>query len=173
MRVSASKVSASRVSAAKVSASMSAPAVAVPAGTPVDEVARRMDVDGVGCVVVTEGGEVCGIVIDRDLAVRVVAAGADPRAAVRTVVSSPVVTVEAADDVHTAYRVFRNTGVRRLPVLDGRRLVGVLTVDDLLMDVFQRVADLVGPVAWSVLAEPPAPPDPPDPPDARTAPEGA
>ncbi|MFD0265581.1 cyclic nucleotide-binding/CBS domain-containing protein [Streptomyces sp. NPDC127106] len=162
MRVSASKVSASRVSAAKVSASMSAPAVAVPAVTPIREVARRMDGHGVGSVVVTEGEEVCGIVTDRDLAVRVVAAGADPAAAVGTVMSSPVVTVEAGDDIHTAYRIFRTTGVRRLPVLDGGRVVGVLTVDDLLMDVFQRVADLLGPVAWSVLAEPPGPPGPPD-----------
>ncbi|MFJ5806635.1 CBS domain-containing protein [Streptomyces sp. NPDC093093] len=36
------------------------------------------------------------------------------------------------------------TGVRRLPVLDGNQVVGMLTVDDLLMDVFQRLADLLG-----------------------------
>ncbi|MGW6390986.1 CBS domain-containing protein [Streptomyces sp. NPDC055103] len=72
--------------------------------------------------------------------------------------TSPVITVSATDDIHTAYRTFRRSGVRRLPVVDGHRVVGVLTVDDMLIDVFRRLADLLGPVAWSVLEEPPGPP---------------
>jgi Mg/Co/Ni transporter MgtE len=78
---------------------------------------------------------------------------------VDTVMTSPVITVSATDDIHEAYRTFRTAGIRRLPVLDGeQRIVGVLTVDDVLIDVFQRFADLLGPVAWSVLEEPPGPP---------------
>ncbi|MGW5342969.1 CBS domain-containing protein [Streptomyces sp. NPDC004050] len=50
-----------------------------------------------------------------------------------------------------AYRTFRTAGVRRLPVLEDHRVVGVLTVDDMLIDVFQGLADLLGPVGWSVL----------------------
>lgn len=56
------------------------------------------------------------------------------------------------------HRTFRRSGVRRLPVLDGHRVVGVLTVDDVLIDVFQRLADLLGRVAWSVVEERPGPP---------------
>jgi hypothetical protein len=37
-------------------------------------------------------------------------------------------------------------------------VAGVLTIDDLLLDVFRRLTDLLGPVAWSVLQEPPEPP---------------
>lgn len=142
-----------------VSASMSAPAVTVSGSTTVGEAALRMEEYGVGCVVVTEGEALLGIVTDRDIAVRAMAAGLDREEPVRAVMSSPVVTVGAADDVHCAYRAFRTHGVRRLPVLDGQRVVGVVTVDDLLMDVFRRVADLLGPVAWSVLEEPPGPQD--------------
>lgn len=113
---------------------------------------------GIGSVVVTEGGALRGIVTDRDLALRALAGGLDMGEPVDAVMTSPVVTLNATDDIHEAYRTFRRTGVRRLPVLDGNQVVGMLTVDDLLMDVFQRVADLLGPVAWSVLEEPPGPP---------------
>ncbi|MFB7169945.1 CBS domain-containing protein [Streptomyces sp. NPDC056254] len=142
-----------------VSASMSAPAVSVTPATTIGEAARHMGVHGVGCLVVTEHGALRGIVTDRDIAVRAVASGLDSDELVREVMTSPAVTVDVADDIHAAYRTFRGSGVRRLPVLDGQRVVGMLTVDDLLMDVFRRVADLLGPVAWSVLEEPPGPQD--------------
>ncbi|MFB6613032.1 CBS domain-containing protein [Streptomyces sp. NPDC085524] len=142
-----------------VSACMSAPAVSVTPTTAIGEAARLMGVHGVGCLAVTEGGVLHGIVTDRDIAVRAVASGLDRDDPVREVMSTPAVTVGVRDDIHTAYRMLRNSGVRRLPVLDGQRVVGMLTVDDLLMDVFRRVADLLGPVAWSVLEEPPGPRD--------------
>ncbi|NXY97514.1 CBS domain-containing protein [Streptomyces sp. BR123] len=141
-----------------VSERMSAPAVTVSTRTPIGEVGRRMGEYGIGSLAVTEGGGLRGIVTDRDLAVRALARGLDVDEPVDAVMTSPVVTVNATDDIHEAYRTFRRTGVRRLPVLDGHQVVGMLTVDDLLMDVFQRVADLLGPVAWSVLEEPPGPP---------------
>lgn len=142
-----------------VSAAMSAPAICITTTTTIGEAARQMGVHGVGCLVVTEGGALRGIVTDRDIAVRAVASGLDRDDPVADVMTGPVVTVDVADDIHAAYRTLRNSGVRRLPVLDGRRVVGMLTVDDLLMDVFRRVADLLGPVAWSVLEEPPGPRD--------------
>ncbi|MFI6355342.1 CBS domain-containing protein [Streptomyces sp. NPDC050743] len=142
----------------KVSEVMTAPAVAVPPHETLSEVTRRMSGSGVGSVLVVEEGTLRGIVTDRDIAVRGLGAGLPPATAVEAVMSAEVVTVDAADDVQTAYRAFRRSGVRRLPVLDGRRPVGVVTIDDLLLDVFRRLADLLGPVAWSVLREPPGPP---------------
>lgn len=140
-----------------VSAVMSAPVVTVAAGTTIAEVARRTDVHGVGSVVVTEGEKLLGIVTDRDITVRATAEGLGGEEPVRAVMSTPVVTVGALDGIHEAYRVLRRSGVRRLPVVDGWRVIGMLTVDDLLIDVFQRLADVLGPVAWSVLQEPPGP----------------
>lgn len=141
-----------------VSESMSSPAVAAPTRTSIGEVARWMGEYGVGSVVVTKGGTLRGIVTDRDLALRALSQGLDIDEPVERVMSSPVITVAATADIREAYRIFRRSEVRRLPVLDGQRVVGMLTVDDMLMDVFQRMADLLGPVAWSVLEEPPGPP---------------
>jgi CBS domain-containing protein len=69
--------------------------------------------------------------------------------------SKPVVTVDADADVADAYRDFRRSGRRRLPVLVQGCLVGLLAIDDLFLDVFQRFADLLGPVSWSALTDEP------------------
>ncbi|MFC9603883.1 CBS domain-containing protein [Streptomyces niveus] len=142
----------------KVSEVMTSPPVTITPHASLAEAVRRMAEGGIGSLLVTENGTLRGIVTDRDLAVRGLGRGLDGDALVEAVMSAQVVTVDAADDVHVAYRTFRRAGVRRLPVLDGDRTAGMLTVDDLLLDVFQRLADLLGPVAWSVLAEPPGPP---------------
>ncbi|MFB7324730.1 CBS domain-containing protein [Streptomyces sp. NPDC056190] len=142
----------------KVSEVMTAPAVCVAPHVSLVEVSRRMAEYAVGSVVVVEDGTLHGIVTDRDLAVRGMGGGLGAEARVEAVMSPHVATIEAADDLQLAYRSFRRTGVRRLPVLDAGRVVGMLTIDDLFLEVFRRLADLLGPVAWSVLQEPPGPP---------------
>ncbi|MGW7404267.1 CBS domain-containing protein [Streptomyces sp. NPDC054833] len=142
----------------KVSEVMTAPAVSVTPHVSLLEVARRMTESAVGSVLVVEGGALRGIITDRDLAVRGLGGGLGQEAPVDAVMTAEVATVDADDDLQVAYRMFRRTGVRRLPVLDGGRVVGVLTIDDLFLDVFRRLADLLGPIAWSVLQEPPGPP---------------
>ncbi|WP_127361122.1 CBS domain-containing protein [Actinacidiphila soli] len=139
----------------KVSEYMMAPPVTVSPDTTVRQTALRMEDAAVGSVLVATGDRLQGIVTDRDLVVRCLAQGGDPDTAVSDLMSPSVATLDATDDVEAAYRTFRRAGVRRRPVLDGHRLVGVLTVDDLFLDVFQRLADLLGSVAWSVLRDPP------------------
>lgn len=142
----------------KVSEVMTSPPVCVAPHVSLGEVTRRMAERAVGSVLVVEDGALRGIVTDRDLALRGVGGGLAPGAPAVAVMSAQVVTVDADDDLQVAYLTFRRTGVRRLPVLDEGRVVGVLTVDDLFLDVFRRLADLLGPVTWSVLQEPPGPP---------------
>ncbi|GAA0909484.1 CBS domain-containing protein [Streptomyces thermoalcalitolerans] len=150
----------------KVSDVMTAPPVCVAPHDRLAEVTRRMAECAVGSVLVVEDGALHGIVTDRDLAIRGMGGGMGAKARVDAIMSPHVVTVEAADDLQVAYRMFRRTGVRRLPVLDAGRVVGVLTIDDLFLDVFRRLADLLGPVAWSILQEPPGPPSEPGAPHA-------
>ncbi|MFS4092981.1 cyclic nucleotide-binding/CBS domain-containing protein [Streptomyces sp. AF1A] len=142
----------------KVSEVMTAPPVCVEPHVPLAEVTRRMAECAVGSVLVVKDGALHGIVTDRDLAVRGMGGGLTPKARVDAVMSPGVVTVAATADLEVAYRTFNRTGVRRLPVLDAGRVVGVLTIDDLFLDVLRRLADLLGPVSWSVLQEPPGPP---------------
>jgi CBS domain-containing protein len=132
---------------------MITPPVTVTPQTTARQAALRMDQEAVGCVLVAEKDTLRGVVTDRDLAVRLLATAGEPDTPVSRVMSAPAVTVDVADDVDEAYRAFRRSGVRRLPVLDGDRLVGLLSVDDLLLDVLQRLFDLLGPVSWSALRE--------------------
>ncbi|MEV7186399.1 CBS domain-containing protein [Kitasatospora sp. NPDC093102] len=136
---------------------MTTPPVTVGPATTAFEAAVRMAEEAVGCVLVTEDGRLLGILTDRDLTVRGLAHGGNPGRPVVDLMTVPVVTVDADDDVDAAYRTFRSTGVRRLPVVvDGDRPVGMLTVDDLLRDVVQRLLDLLVPVSRSALREPAA-----------------
>ncbi|WTX74844.1 CBS domain-containing protein [Streptomyces sp. NBC_00647] len=141
----------------KVSEVMTTPPVCVAPHVPLVEVARQMAEYAVGSVLVVEDGVLHGIVTDRDLAVRGMGGSLGTRARVDAVMSPRVITVQATDDLQAAYGTFRRTGVRRLPVLEADRVVGVLAIDDLFLDVFRRLADLLGPLAGSVLREPPAP----------------
>jgi CBS domain-containing protein len=99
------------------------------------DAARRMDERAVGTlVVVDELGRPLGIVTDRDLMVRCIAGGADPkRARVGRVMSGPVAWIHQDAPVEAALEEMARLRVRRLAVVDEReRLVGLLALDDVL-----------------------------------------
>ncbi|MFJ9846663.1 cyclic nucleotide-binding/CBS domain-containing protein [Kitasatospora sp. NPDC101155] len=133
---------------------MTSPPVTVDPTTTAFQAALRMEQEMVGCVLVTDlDGRLHGILTDRDLTLRGLAHGLDAGQPVADLMTAPVTTIAADDDLDTAYRTFRSAGVRRLPVLDDGRPVGMLTVDDLLRDVVQRLFDLLIPVSRSALRE--------------------
>ncbi|WP_329567731.1 CBS domain-containing protein [Streptomyces sp. NBC_01361] len=142
----------------KVSQVMASPPVCIAPNDSLAEATRLMAQSAVGSLLVIEDGALRGIVTDRDIALRGLGGGLAPETRVDAVMSARAVVVDVDDDIQAAYRTFRRTGVRRLPVLREGEAVGVLTIDDLFLDVLRRLADLLGPVAWSVLREPPGPP---------------
>lgn len=82
--------------------------------------------------VVAEDGRLRGVVTDRDIVTRCVAAEEDPATAlVRDVMTRSVVTVAPGDDAREAVRLMMRDQVRRLPVRDGARLVGVVSLADI------------------------------------------
>lgn len=137
----------------KIKNVMSTPVVVVPPFTAVRDVARHMDHSGVGSVVVSDGHGVAGIVTDRDLALRVLARDAGGETKVEQVMTPSPVVVRPEDDLDVAFEVFRRHAFRRLPVVDEGDVVGVVTVDDLLLHVHQVSADLLKPVV-SEISEP-------------------
>ncbi|MEW1908109.1 CBS domain-containing protein [Kitasatospora sp. NPDC085895] len=137
---------------------MISPPVTVPADSTAAEAARLMADRAIGCVLVTDSRALLGVLTDRDLVVRVLAGDTDANTSVARLMSAPPLTVDADDELATAYRTFRRTGVRRLPVLRDGVPVGVITVDDLFLDVLQHFADLLGPVSRSTLHDEAAPP---------------
>jgi CBS domain-containing protein len=99
------------------------------------EVARMMRDRDIGDVLVTEGEELRGIVTDRDIVVRCIADDADPTVA--TVVdacSDELVTVTPEMSLEEAARVMAERAVRRLPVVDDGRPVGVVSIGDVTIE---------------------------------------
>jgi CBS domain-containing protein len=97
----------------------------------VREVAETMRERNVGSVVLVEGGRPVGFLTDRDLAVSVLADGRDVSDRACDHASAPVVTAEPDLDVSAAGELMVEHGIRRLPVLEGDELIGIVTLDDL------------------------------------------
>jgi CBS domain-containing protein len=97
----------------------------------VREVAELMRDRNVGSVVLVAGGRAVGFVTDRDLVLSVLADGRDPSGPAGDHASSPVITADPEMEVEEGAELMIRHGVRRLVVVDGDRLSGVVTLDDL------------------------------------------
>jgi CBS domain-containing protein len=89
-------------------------------------------------VIVDSGGSPVAMVTDRDLALRVFAEGADPDSAVGEHASRPLVCGEPALELDEAAALMVRHRVRRLPVVDGGSLAGIVSLDDIAV----RTGDL-------------------------------
>jgi CBS domain-containing protein len=99
--------------------------------TTVGEAAKVMAREDVGPLPIVEGGRLKGVVTDRDLVVRVLAEARDPgRTTVGEIASSQVVTVKPDASLEEALKLLAKNQVRRLPVVEGDRLVGIVSQAD-------------------------------------------
>jgi CBS domain-containing protein len=99
------------------------------------DAAEVMKAEDVGSVPVVDDGRLIGIVTDRDIVVRVVAEHRDPQAVrVDEVASRELVTVAPEQDLDEALRLMAAHQVRRLPVVDDGRLVGMLAQADVAIE---------------------------------------
>lgn len=97
--------------------------------------AQEMRDRSIGDVIVTDGDAVLGIVTDRDITVRGVAEELDvDSATLNQILSQDVVTVSQYDDAMAAADLMRTYGVRRLPVLEDGRLVGLVSLGDIAVE---------------------------------------
>ena len=108
---------------------------------PVSDVARRLSQADIGLVpVCDDNGRLSGVISDRDIVVKVVAEGLDPKTtqARQLLDQREVVTIGADDDLGEVLRTMEEHRVRRLPVIDGRQLVGMLAQADLAGRVSEK-----------------------------------
>ncbi len=136
---------------------VSRPPVTVARATTIGEAAQEMGRAGVGALLVIDddqqvGERLVGIVTDRDIVLRGVARGIGPGGRIDALMTIEVITVPAGMGVERAYEIFRDHAIRRLPVLDGRRIVGMVSVDDLLIRGEQEIADLIHPLCDETFA---------------------
>jgi CBS domain-containing protein/uncharacterized protein (DUF2267 family) len=109
--------------------------VVLSADAPAQDAARAMDSNRIGTVLVQDGGAMLGVVTDRDIAMRVTAAGRDPaQTPLADVMSRNVAALPASASRTEAVRLMQKHNVRRIPLVDGQRVVGIVTLDDLLLD---------------------------------------
>jgi CBS domain-containing protein len=126
------------------------PALTVAPEDTVIQAARALDERKVGAATVLDRGRVVGIVTERDLLQKVVAADRDPKTTrVRDIMSSPAISVHVNTSVAEAAAMMRARHIRHLVVLDERQaLVGMLALRyvlyDLLDDLERNVGDLMG-----------------------------
>ena len=111
------------------------------------EVARRLTARRVGSVVVVDDqSRPMGILSDRDIATRLVAAGRDPARTLVTDIMTPMpTTVLESTSVEAALGHMRTGRLRRLPVVNGMdQLVGIVTLDDILRLLAQELSAIEG-----------------------------
>lgn len=117
--------------------------VTVSPDTPVQDVADLMRRESVGSIIVVRGNEPAGIVTDRDIALDIVAEGQDfTDLTARDVMAHDPVTVDASEGIFEACRLMRERSIRRLPVIEDGELVGIVTLDDLIVLLDDEMSDL-------------------------------
>ncbi|HVF73996.1 MAG TPA: CBS domain-containing protein [Acidimicrobiales bacterium] len=107
----------------------------VSADTTVAEAARYMRDESIGDVIVTDGDTVRGIVTDRDIVIRAVADGLDTGSTtVGEICSTELATLSPDAGVDEAVTLMRERALRRLPVVENGKPVGIVSIGDLAME---------------------------------------
>jgi signal-transduction protein with cAMP-binding, CBS, and nucleotidyltransferase domain len=107
----------------------------------VRDAAKRMRDDRLGSLLVENGGNLVGIITETDLVRRGIAEGTDlNKATVQSIMTSPIATIEVTRTLQDAHDMMGDIGVRHLGITDKGRLVGLVSVRDLLV-YFKRVSE--------------------------------
>jgi len=131
--------------------------VALQPNRTVMEAARALEKNNIGAVLVMHEGELVGIVTDRDLAVRALGQGLDPNTPISQVMTTNVVTVPSSAKAEDALAMMKRHNIRRIPLVDDGNLVGMVTLDDLILDEQVSPDDLAAIVEAQIGEGGPAP----------------
>jgi CBS domain-containing protein len=105
----------------------------IEADASVFEAVTRMVEANVGSLLVTEGGEITGIVTERDYLRRVALQGrTDKETAIREIMSSPLIVVTPQTTIDECMALMTDRRIRHLPVVDGGEVVGVVSIGDIV-----------------------------------------
>ena len=125
--------------------------ITVPPECTLVEAAQLMGHHGVGSLLVVSGGELLGIVTDRDIVLRAVSTGQSLQTHIATIMSEQPTVIQGSTDVFEAIKVLRDAGVRRLPVLEDTEIAGIITYDDLTVWLVLELGAVTTPIAGELL----------------------
>lgn len=133
----------------------SKPPLTVRSGISIVEAARAMAARRVGAATVVEGDKVLGVVTERDVLQKVVAAGRDPaKLHVRDIMSSPAITIGMGTPVAEAAAIMRERHIRHLVVVDADgQLVAMLALRYLLYEMMDDLEREVGDLFGQIMVE--------------------
>jgi CBS domain-containing protein len=115
--------------------------VTLPAQASVAEAASAMRAANIGDVIVLDNGRIRGILTDRDIVIRAVAEGRDlVSTKVADICSQELETLSPTDSIEDAVRLMRDKAIRRLPVIEGDKPVGIVSIGDLAVSQDPRSA---------------------------------
>ncbi len=114
---------------------MTANPVTLSAQAPVLDAAKKMREADIGDVIVLDGDSICGVVTDRDIVVRVLAEEREPAGTkLGEICSRDLATVSPDDDLTRAGDLMRERSVRRVPVVEDGKAVGIVSMGDLALE---------------------------------------
>jgi CBS domain-containing protein len=99
----------------------------------VTKLSKELEIAGIGSVVITRQGKPVGIVTDRDIAIKVIMSdkkGSEIKA--KEIMSSPLLTIAPDVSLERACALLAEKGIRQLPVLENDKLVGIISVRNIL-----------------------------------------
>ena len=99
------------------------------------DAAKMMEDSGVGSVVVLDNNLPVGIVTDRDFAIKITAHSYPIDTPVRRIMSSPLISIDPNSDLWVASDLMSTRNVKKLPVIDDDKVVGMLTSSDLVKHI--------------------------------------
>ncbi len=111
---------------------MSKGVLSVDSGINVNEAAKMMEDASVGAIIVMENNTPIGIITDRDFAVKIVAHAYPITTSVKKIMSTPLIGVNPEESVWTVADLMYTRKVRKIPVIDEDKVVGIVTASDLV-----------------------------------------
>lgn len=119
------------------------PAV-IDCGATIHDAATTMLSEGLGALIVTDHDRPVGVVTDRDIVTRGVATGMASDGRIDGVMSMGVIALDSDADVEDLFELLANHAVRRVPIVERDRVVGVVTLDDAMVATAQHVSAISG-----------------------------
>jgi CBS domain-containing protein len=131
------------------------PLVKVSPDTNITKACRLMEQNNIGCLVAERDGELCGIITDRDIALRVTGAQKDPRKTlVKDVMTRDPILISVDKDLRQLTSLMLAHRVRRMPIVNGfDTTLGIVTLDDLIAQVGNEMSEIGKTISEELLRE--------------------
>jgi CBS domain-containing protein len=110
----------------------------------VAEACRIMEENNIGCLVVENDGKLCGIITDRDIALKVAGALRDPqKTTVKEIMTTDPIRISVDKDLRHLTSLMHAFHVRRLPIVNGHdTIVGIITLDDIIALIASEMSEI-------------------------------